>query len=448
MPSRSHPPEGDCWPLVAVAGLVSFVAMLDMNIVNVGLADVAGAFGISPGAAQWAALGYQLPVVALLLPAGRWLDQVGIRPALLTALTGFALFSVSSAVSPWPAWLFASRVGQGIFGAVLFVLMPVVAARAVRPEVRGRAMSVPATLGPLGAVVGPAVGGLLLDAFGWRSIFLVKIPFCVLAFLLARRYAPGGGALRVPDRRSLADAGLAALALTSVLLALTFGGDDERWLFLLAVAVVPLVLWLRRPGAEPVRGLLRDPGPGRVTLAVLALAAGFGAMNYLVALHLQRSDGISAAQTGLTVLVFSAAMAVLGPVGGKLADRWGARRTAVTGAVLTAAGLLLLLPLGTTWHPADVAWRLAIAGAGMGLYGGPVQLLVLTSVAPERMSTAGAVVQLGRSLGFTIGPALATTAWALSGYGSNVLAGLVFAVVAACAAIPLLALRPAVPVHS
>ncbi len=339
-------------------------------------------------------------------------------------------------------------MAQGIFGAGLFVLMPVVAARAVRPETRGRAMSVPATLGPLGAIVGPAVGGLLLDAFGWRTIFLVKIPFCVLAFLLAKQYAPGGGTLRAPERRALADGGLAAIALTSVLLALTFGGDDRRWLFLLAVAVVPFILWLRGPGAEPVRDLLRDPGPGRVTLAVLALAAAFGAMNYLVSLHLQRTDGISAAATGLTLLVFSAAMAVLGPVGGKLADRWGARRTAVTGAALTAAGLLLLLPLGTAWHPADVAWRLAIAGAGMGLYGGPAQLLVLTSAAPERMNTAGAVVQLGRSLGFALGPALATTAWALSGYGPNVLAGLVLAAVAACAAVVLLALRPAVPVHS
>ncbi len=101
MPSRSHPPDEDCWPLVAVAGLVSFVAMLDMNIVNVGLADISRTFAISPGAAQWAALAYQLPVVALLIPAGRWLDQVGLRPALLAALTGFTVFSLASALSPW-----------------------------------------------------------------------------------------------------------------------------------------------------------------------------------------------------------------------------------------------------------------------------------------------------------------------------------------------------------
>lgn len=444
MPPDPQPPE-DRWPLVAVAGLVSFVALLDMNIVNVGLADISRAFAISPGVAQWAALAYQLPVVALLLPAGRWLDQVGQRPALLTALTGFTLFSMFAAVSPWPAWLFVSRLGQGIFGAVLFVLMPVVAARAVRPQLRGRAMSVPATLGPLGAVAGPAIGGLLLDAVGWRAIFLVKIPFCVLAFVLAWRHSPREGTLQPPGKHSLADAGVAAAALIAVLLALTFGGEKPAWLGLLLVAIPPLVLWLKR--AQPVRDVLQEAGTGRVTLAVLALAAAFGAMNYLVALHLQRTDGVSAAETGLTVLAFSAAMAVLGPVGGKLADQWGARRTAVTGAVLTTAGLLLLLPLGEAWQPADVAWRLAVAGAGMGLYGGPVQLLVVGAAAPGRMGTAGAAVQLCRSLGFALGPAAATTAWSVGGGGPNVLAGLLLAAMAAVAAVVLLALRPAVPVR-
>ncbi|RJQ67014.1 MFS transporter [Pseudonocardiaceae bacterium YIM PH 21723] len=419
--------------MVAVAGLASFVAMLTMNIVNLGLPDIARSFAVSPGSAQWVALGYQLSVVALLVPVGRWLDQVGPRAALLAALTGFTVTGLSSALSPSLAWLIGSRVAQGIFAAVLFVLMPVVAARAVRPQSRGRAMSVPATLGPLGAVVGPSVGGPLLDAFGWRSIFLVTIPFCAVAFLLTWRHAAAAGALRAPDRRTLLDGVLAAATLTPVLLALTFG-----WWFLLPLAIAAFTLWLRGSGSRPVRELVRAPGPGRVVLAVLALAAAFGAMSYLVVQHLQRADGISATGTGLTVLAFSAAMAAFGPIGGRLADRWGPRRSAITGAVLTATGLLLLLPLGTEWRPADVAWRLVIAGAGMGLYGGPVQLLALTSAPAERMNTAGAVVQLGRSLGFTVGPALATTAWAWSGHGPNVLAGLALAAAAACSAVLLL----------
>ncbi|MFG2550497.1 MFS transporter [Streptomyces sp. NPDC048581] len=430
----------DRWVLVAVAGALSFVAMLDMNIVNVALADIAEGLNVSAGTAQWAALGYQLPVVALLLPVGRWLDGTGTRPALLAATTGFALCSALAALAPWAAWLIAARIGQGACAAVLFVLMPVLVIRAVRPEVRGRAMSVPATLGPLGAVTGPAVGGLLLDHLGWRWVFLVKIPFCVLALVVAWRAMPKDGALRGPDRRSLTDAAAVACGLALLLLALTLGSGQPPWFLLAFAAVPPLWWWLRGPGGRPVTGVLRAAGLFRAHGAVLALAAGFAAMHYVVALHLQRDDGVSATATGLTVLAFPLGMALAGPFGGRLADRYGFRRVAVTGAALTAAGLLLLIPLGDGWSPPDVAWRLALAGVGMGLGGGPTQALVMGAAPPERIATVGSTVQVARSLGFTLGPALATATWALSGTGDGARAGLAPAAVAACLAVPLLAL--------
>ncbi|WP_308218440.1 MFS transporter [Streptomyces hygroscopicus] len=187
------PAGEDRWALVAVAGVLAFVAMLDMNIVNVALADIADGLDVSAATAQWAVLAYQLPVVAFLLPVGRWLDGGGTRLVVPAATAGFGLSSALAAVAPWAGWLIAARLAQGAFGAALFVLMPVLAMRAVRPELRGRAMSVPATLGPLGAVTGPAVGGLLLDHFGWRSVFLVKIPFCLLALVLVWRAMPRDG---------------------------------------------------------------------------------------------------------------------------------------------------------------------------------------------------------------------------------------------------------------
>lgn len=432
----------DRWSLVFVAGLLSFVAMLDMNIVNIAVSSLSRSFGVSVETAQWAVLGYQLPVVALLLPAGQWLDRAGLRPALLCAICGFALGSTAAAVAPSALWLIAARLVQGTFGAVLFVLMPVLAARSVRPELRGRAMSVPATLGPLGAVTGPALGGLLLDHLGWRAVFLVKLPVCLAALLIARRNVPPGGTLRLPDRRTLADAALVGGAVTAVLLALSLSPGSPFWL-LLAVPAVPLAVgWARRPGGRRVTAVLRDAGTYGVHAAVLALAAGFAAMHYLIALHLQRDEAVSATTTGLTVLCFPAAMGLAGPLGGRLADRFGARALATAGAALTAVGLLLLVPLGDGWTPADVAWRLALAGFGTGLYGGPVQALVMSAALPERMATAGSAVQLARSLGFTLGPALATAVWALGGADSGgVRAGLTLAALGAGAAAALL-LRP------
>ncbi|MCW7946118.1 MFS transporter [Streptomyces hygroscopicus] len=455
-----HIPVGeDRRLLVAVAGLLAFVAMLDMNIVNVALADIADGLHVSAATAQWAVLGYQLSVVALLLPVGRWLDGAGMRPAVLAATAGFGLCSALAAAAPWAAWLIAARFAQGAFGAMLFVLMPVLAMRSVRPELRARAMSVPATLGPLGAVTGPAVGGLLLDHFGWPSVFLVKIPFCLLALIVAWKAMPQDGRLRLPDRRSLADALLVATGAAGLLLALTLASDDPGRLVFAVAAVPPLCWWLRGPGGRPVSGVLRVPGLLRAHGAILALAAGFAAMHYVVALHLQRDDGISATTTGLTVLAFPLGMALAGPLGGRLADLlqapaspraggtpFGARAVAATGAALTAAGLLLLIPLSNGWTPWDVAWRLALAGVGMGLNGGPTQALVMGAAPPDRTASVGSTVQLTRSLGFALGPALATAAWGFAGPGNGVHAGLALAATAACLAVPLLTLpgrRPA-----
>ncbi|WP_435242991.1 MFS transporter [Streptomyces cucumeris] len=431
------PVSEDRWVLVALAGALSFVAMLDMNIVNVALADIADSFGVSAGTAQWAMLAYQLSVVSLLLPVGRWLDGVGARSATLTATTGFALCGLLAAAAPWTGWLIAARFAQGAFGAVLFVLMPVLALRSVRPERRGRAMSVPATLGPLGAVTGPALGGLLIDHWGWHSVFLVKIPFCALALAVAWRVLPRDGGPRPPDRRSVADALLVATGVGVLVLALTRAPHGAWWLLLAAVAVPPLWWWLRGTGGRPVTGVLRTAGLFRAHGAVLALAAGFAAMHYVVALHLQRDTGVSATRTGLTVLAFPLGMGLAGPLGGRLADRYGPRRIAVAGASLTTTGLLLLLLLPDGgWTPPEVAWRLALAGVGMGLNGGPTQALVMGTAPPERAATVGSTVQLARSLGFTLGPALATAAWGLSG-GAR--AGLVLAAASAFLAVPLLA---------
>ncbi|MFD9065084.1 MFS transporter [Kitasatospora purpeofusca] len=433
----------DRWSLVFAAGLISFVAMLDMNVVNLALTDIADALDVSPTTAQWAVLGYQLPLVALLLPAGRWLDQVGLRAALLLSVGCFALCSALAAVAPWASWLIAARLAQGAFGAVLFVLMPVLAATAVRPELRGRAMSVPATLGPLGAVLGPVVGGLLLDHVGWRAIFLVKLPICLAAWLIARKDAPRGGKrLRLPDRASLGDAALIGSAVAAVLLGLTLAPDAPLWL-LLTLPSVPLVLfWLRRPGGRPVAGVLRASGTAAVNGSVLALAAGFAANHYLLAQYLRRDDGESATSTALTMLAFPLGMVVAGRFGGRLADRWGARPTALTGAAVTAVGLLLLVPVDTDWSAVDIAWRLAVAGVGMGLNGGPVQALVMSSAPPDQLATAGSAVQLARSLGFALGPALGTAA-ALYGTTevAGIRAGLTLAGTAAALAVGLLTLH-------
>ncbi|BCL25314.1 MFS transporter [Streptomyces aurantiacus] len=433
--------------LVAVAGTLSFVAMLDMNIATMALADISTDLDVSPAMAQWTVLGYQLAVVALLLPVGRWLDGgatggAGLRSALVLAVCGFALCGLLAAAAPWMAWLAAARIAQGSFGALLFVLVPVLVMRSVPPELRGRAMSVPATLGPLGAVTGPAIGGVLLDTFGWRAVLLVKLPVCLAVLLVAVRVMPKGGRPAAPGRQPLTDAALVGSAVAALLLALTLAPTVPAWLLLVVAALPPMLWWLRRPAARPVLDVLRASDASGAYGAVCALATAFAAMYYVVALRLQSDSGLSATATGLTVLSFPLAMGLMGPVGGRVADRYGPRPAAIVGAATTALGLTLLALIGgDDWTRGDVAWRLALAGAGMGLYGGPTQTLVMTAAPPGAVGVAGSLVQLSRGLGFALGPALAAAVWGLAGPAHGARDALVVSAAAGWLGVLLLATR-------
>lgn len=401
---------------VAVAGLLSFVAMFDMNVVNVALPRIGDGFGADPRAVQWVVLAYAIPAVALLLPAGRWLDRVAPRPALLAAVGVFAAANVAAVVAPSLPVLVGLRALQGAGGAVLMVLMPVLAMAAVAPQRRGRAMAVPATAGPVGGVLGPAVGGPLIELAGWRVAFVPAVLVSLLAVLLVRRSRIVAGVLAGPDRAGAADAALlvAGLGLLCAVLTGLVSGPAVAVVAVTA-AVGALAVWASRPGARSVAAALRPAG-GAPAVAVALLAAAFAAASYLVAVGLQ-AGGSGPAAAGLVVLAFPLGMVVAGPAAGRLTDRFSARAVAVAGVALAAVGFasLAALPEAGAWTPADVAWRVALAGLGTGLYGGPTQVLVLAGAARDRMATAGAGVQCARALGFAAGPAAAALAWNAEG---------------------------------
>jgi DHA2 family multidrug resistance protein-like MFS transporter len=403
--------------LVVAAGLIVFMAALDMSIVNVALPAISADVGLEPGAVAWVVLGYILPIVALGLPSGRWLDQVGKRAAFVFLVSGFALASALAGAAPNAVWLIGARIAQGAFGAALFSLISVLVVMATKPEVRGRAMGVVATVGPLGAVSGPPIGGVLVGTLGWPAIFYVNIPVSLVVIALAlRALAPDGG-LRWPDRQWLSEAALIGGAATAVLLALSQAPTAGfGWLALLLAAVPPLWLWRRRPASRPVVELLGSPSL-RAAIASLALLAAAGAViqflgPFFLEGFLQRSPEV----TGLTILAFPLAMAVLGPVGGALADRWGSRRMVLAGSMVMTAAMILFVPLGSGWQLPDLIWRLALLGAGMGLFAGPNQALAMSLAPPQLMATTGAATSVARSLGFALGPAVGAASWALTGY--------------------------------
>ncbi|TVT13590.1 multidrug efflux MFS transporter, partial [Amycolatopsis rhizosphaerae] len=178
------------WGAVVAVALGSVLAGLDLTVVAVALPGIGTDLGVSPASAQWVMLGYLLPMVALSIPAGRWLDLAAPRAAFLLATAGFGMSSVLIALAPDFALVLAGRALQGVFGSLLGALAMPVIGETVRPEHRARAMSIVLTLLPLSSAAGPALGGLLTEAFGWRSVFLINIPLAVAAAWAGLRSIP------------------------------------------------------------------------------------------------------------------------------------------------------------------------------------------------------------------------------------------------------------------
>ena len=449
---RSIPADADArtssrdnWWLVGAAGLLIFMAQLDTTIVHVALPTIETDLGTRTAVTQWVVLGYLIPLVGLTLLSGRWLDTAGRRVALLAGAGGFAVTSVAAGLAPHIAWLVAARLGQGVFAAVLLALAPVLAVQSVRPEARGKALAVVGALAPLGAMSGPVLGGLLLDTIGWPWVFFATAPPAVIAMLVGRWKLPRAGGLHLPQLRWMSEVGLLGGAAVAVLLSLSLAADRHLGWLLLAVAAPPLLLaWRRSTVSTPVRRLLELPGMAGPHLALLTAYLALLAVQFLAPFYLTRQLGVSAVATGTTLIALPAATALAGLASGVASDRVGLRPVAIAGAAIGTLGLALLMPLAASWTPLELAWRLAVLGAGFGLFVTPNMAMAMSIAPTERHGLTAATTNLARMLGLSLGPAVATVAWAVSGYTlAGMRAGLAVALSAGAATVALVALARA-----
>jgi MFS family permease len=209
--------------------------------------------------------------------------------------------------------------------------------------------------------------------------------------------------------------GAAAAMLAGLSLSASHG---PGWLVIAGSAVPAFLVWLRIPASHSVRSLLRATGMRAPHAALLAEATAVGIVVFLVPFYLQDVKGLSATAAGAVVLAFPLSTMLASPLAGVLADMSEARRIALAGAVVFTAGLVVTAPLSSGWSAADLAWRLALIGAGAGLFAGPNQTVAMTSAPPGLLGVTGASTSLARQVGFSLGPAVATSIWALSGYST------------------------------
>ncbi|MEV8442956.1 MFS transporter [Actinosynnema sp. NPDC051121] len=399
------------WAPVVALALAMLVVTTEMTVAAVVLPGLGGDLDVGPAATAWVLLAYTLPMAAIAIPVGRWVDRADVRWAFLLALVVVAVASVVTAVATAFWVLLVGRVLQGVAGSlVLAGYMPIVVA-AVRPERRGRAIGYVVTIMTIGGMAGAPLGGLVAGAFGWRSVFLMKLPVVAVALWLGWRSLRGDGrGLPAPDRGLVLEAALLGGAITAVLLAF----ENLAWLVVVGVALA--VWWGRLPASRPVLGLVRRRLFGLPLLALTLVSTLAGVTFFLVPYHVTDVLGGSPEDVGVALLVFVAGVAALALVSGSLTDRYGPWLVATGGSVVSAVGLgLLLIPVTSL---ADLCGRLAVLGVGQGLFNTAMNTLVMAGAPDGMEGAAGGLSATARMVGATVGPAVAALAAGLAGSGA------------------------------
>ncbi|MFC4589495.1 MDR family MFS transporter [Sphaerisporangium corydalis] len=363
--------------MALVVALGAIMTILDTTIVNVAINTLGRDFDTSLSTIQWVITGYTL-ALSMTIPITGWVvERFGAKTMWLTSLTLFIAGSLLCGIAWSAPSLIAFRVVQGIGGGLLMPVGQSMLAREAGPQRMGRAMAVIAVPGMLAPVLGPVLGGGILDHLAWRWLFYVNVPFCAIALLLAIRLLP-----KDEDRRADSRLDGVGLALLSPGLAATvYGlsqvgeGDGLTGAGALAglgaglVLIVSFVVWSLRRGERALldlrvfryRGFLLAVG----TL-VLYSAAIFGVL-VLTPLYYQIMRGASALDAGLLLAPLGVGAIITMPLAGRFTDRLGSRGIGMTGVAVATAGTLALTQIDAATAVPVLAVALFVVGLGHGL---------------------------------------------------------------------------------
>ncbi|MFF4378686.1 MFS transporter [Kitasatospora sp. NPDC001547] len=412
---------------LGTAGLVTvllgaFLPMLDFFIVNVALPTIDHDLAAGPAVLELVAAGYGIAFAVLLVLGGRLGDSYGRRRLFVVGAVAFALTSLACGLAP-DAWsLVAARAAQGASAALLIPQVLGTITAATEGARRGRALSVYGAVGGISVVIGQVLGGMLVaaDLFGtgWRSVFLLNVPFALLAVVLAVRYVPesrAATAARVDVPGTVLLTGTLLSLLIPLMEGRAAGWPLWSWVLLalfpvLAVAFGAVERRAERRGDTPLvpPSLLRIPEMRRGLGIALPYFAGFGGFMFVIAVALQQGLRLGPVAAGwalvpMAVGYFSASLA-----GPRLIGRWGSRVLSA-GALVQATGLAVLaVTVLADWahfSPLRMAPGVALAGIGQGLIGTPLFRVVLAKVPAARAGVGSGVLATGQQSSLALGVA-------------------------------------------
>jgi EmrB/QacA subfamily drug resistance transporter len=407
--------SGD-WRAFAVSISGTFISTLDSGIVNTALPTIGQGFAASVAEVQWIVAGYFLTISCVLPLFGRLGDMYGRRRVYPLGFLIFTAASMLCGAAPALWALIAARVGQGVGAAILMANSPAIIMAAFPGATRGRALGLVGMTVALGSLIGPGLGGMIIQGFGWRSVFYLNLPFGLFGVWLARRYLTSKERLR-DETLDVLGAVLFAVGMVGLLLAVAHG-HDWGWtsapvIIGLSVAVVFLAgfgIWEGRCPHPMLDLSLFRVWPffsGNVAAYIAFMSMFSNAI--LMPFYLHGPQGMAPMAMGFVLTSLPLTMGVVAPVSGYLSERINYATLTSLGMACISGSLLWLALL-----PGDAPlWRVYFGqmtlGLGSGLFMSPNNNSVLSSAPQDKVGLVGGIQALVRNLGMISGIAVATS---------------------------------------
>ena len=388
-------PDRRRWILVATI-IGSSMTFIDGTVVNIALPTIGRDLNAGLAAQQWVMLSYSLAVASLYIVSGALGDRYGRWSLFVAGVAGFAIASALAGIAPNTWTLVAARVLQGVTGALL-TTNSLALLRATYAADSGRAVGLWTAWSGIGAMIGPPVGGLLVEYASWRWIFFINLPGAALALVMA--FAGRGLEQPSAEVRPVQWTGAAAIAVTFG--ALTFGliegaqaGFGQVWpAFVVALIGLGLLVAVERRSETPLlpTELLRQRVFVVANVYTLLVYAALGGSTFYLALYLQSAAvGYTPARASLIFLPISIVMFLLAPRFGRLADRDGPRRYLTFAPLVMGAGFLLLTLIRST-NPLVPLPGVIVMSVGLAMLVAPITSTALRA-APDRFAGLAAGV--------------------------------------------------------
>jgi EmrB/QacA subfamily drug resistance transporter len=395
-----------------VATLTSFMGPFMISSVNVALPAIQADLQLDAVQLSWIATAYLLAVAIGLVPAGKIADIHGRKRIFATGLVVYTIGASLAAFANSAAVLIGLRAIQGL-GAAMFVTTGMAIITSIfPPNKRGKVIGIYVAAVYIGLSVGPLAGGFLTHHFGWRSIFIIMLPFGLFSLLLTLHYLKGEW-LGEPGQKL--DIG-GCLLYASAILALVYGATrlpSTLGIVLLLSGLLLLYIFIRHQLAARFPVFDVQLFAGNKTFAYSSLAALLNysatfAVTFLLSLYLQYLKGMSPQTAGSVLMAQPIVMAVLSPIAGRFSDRIEPRLLATAGMIITVIGVALFSMLQPDTESYLIVANLILLGTGFALFSSPNMSAIMGAVEKRHYGLASGTVATMRLLGQMFSMAMAT----------------------------------------